>query len=80
MKIYVLFIALFLSSCNNKNSNEFEKILTNDSIVWIFYEGDNLHYKKVGFNTKYKFFEDGTYQDTFSPKRSAKVDGILNII
>ena len=40
MKIYVLFIALFLSSCNNKNNNEFEKILTNDSIVWIFYEGD----------------------------------------
>ena len=37
-----------------------------------FYEGDYLHYKKVGFNTKYKFFEDGTYQDIFSPKPFGK--------
>lgn len=68
MRIYIVFIAILFTSCNNRNSNEFLKIVTNDSVVWIFYEGDYLHYKKVGFNTRYKFFEDGTYQDTLSAK------------
>ena len=50
----------------------------------MFYEGDYLHYKKVGFNTRYKFFEDGTYQDKLSAKTFGRgertvINNIINI-
>jgi len=47
MRIYIVFIAILFTSCNTRNSNEFLKIVTNDSVIWIFYEGDYLHYKKL---------------------------------
>ena len=50
------------------------------SFGYFMKEIDYLHYKKVGFNTIYKFFEDGTYQDTFSPKSFGKGTWDVKII
>lgn len=68
MKAYILFITLFLTSCMNKNNKQFEKVLTNENNIWIFYEGNYDHFKNVSFDAKYKFFKDGSYEDIVSPK------------
>lgn len=68
VSVISLSIFLLIISCSTDKNYDFKKVLTNENNVWIFYEGEYLNYKRQNFNTRYKFYEDGSYQDILTVK------------